>query len=64
MEDCLLLELKACKEFEPVFEAQLLSYLRHLKKPKGLIINFNVTLIVNEGLLTRVSQQYRALPDN
>ncbi len=63
VEDCLLLELKACKELEPVFEAQLLSYLKHLNKPKGLIINFNVTNIVKEGLLARVSELYRLLPD-
>jgi len=39
--DCLLLELKCVKEILPVHKAQLLSYLKLLDVPLGLIINFH-----------------------
>ena len=37
-----IVELKAVERMDPVFEAQLLSYLRLTKKKVGLLINFNV----------------------
>jgi GxxExxY protein len=39
--DCLLLEIKALKEIEPIHEAQLLSYMRLLDVPLGMILNFH-----------------------
>ena len=39
--DCLLLELKCVKEILPIHKAQLLSYLKLLNVPLGLIINFH-----------------------
>ena len=39
--DCLLLELKCVKEILPVHKAQLLSYMKLLNVPLGLIINFH-----------------------
>lgn len=41
VEDCLLLEIKAMKEIEPIHEAQLLSYMRLLDIPLGIILNFH-----------------------
>jgi len=40
-EDCLLLELKAVQEILPVHKAQLLSYMKLLNIPIGLIFNFH-----------------------
>jgi len=40
-------ELKAIENFNPVWEAQLLSHLRITNKRLGFIINFNVPLIKN-----------------
>jgi GxxExxY protein len=40
-EDCLLLELKAVQEVLPVHKAQLLSYMKLLNIPVGLILNFH-----------------------
>lgn len=41
VEDCLLLELKAVLEVSPVHKAQLLSYMKLLNIPIGLIFNFH-----------------------
>jgi len=39
---CLLVEIKAVKKVEPIHKAQLLSYMKLLDVPLGLLINFNV----------------------
>ena len=41
VENCLLLELKSVQEILPVHKAQLLSYMKLLDIPVGLIINFH-----------------------
>ncbi len=41
VEDLIIVELKAVERMIPLYEAQLLTYLKLLKKPKGLLINFN-----------------------
>lgn len=41
VEDCLLLELKAVQEILPIHKAQLLSYMKLLNVPLGLLINFH-----------------------
>ncbi|MFC1582654.1 GxxExxY protein [Planctomycetota bacterium] len=40
-----LLELKSVKEFEPIHEAQLLTYLKLSEIKLGLLINFNVPVL-------------------
>lgn len=47
IERTLVLELKSVKELNPVYEAQLYSYLRLSGLPVGLLINFNVPLLKN-----------------
>jgi len=49
VEDCLLLELKSVQEVLPVHKAQLLSYMRLLDVPVGLLINFHEVKLV-EGI--------------
>ena len=44
-EDQIIIELKACDKYNPVWNAQVLSYLKVTGKRLGLIINFNVHLI-------------------
>ena len=41
VESCLLLELKCVEEIAPIHKAQLLSYMKLLDVPVGLIINFH-----------------------
>lgn len=43
--DCLLVELKAVETLHPVSKAQLLSYMRLLNLPIGLLINFHEALL-------------------
>ncbi len=41
VENCLLLELKCAQEILPIHKAQLLSYMKLMDIPLGLIINFH-----------------------
>ena len=41
VDQCLLAEVKACEAIHPIHKAQLLSYMKLLDIPLGLIINFN-----------------------
>jgi len=45
VEELIICELKAVDEMNPIWEAQLLSYLKLTGKRLGFIINFNVPLI-------------------
>jgi GxxExxY protein len=61
-EDLLLIELKAIDGLLPIHEAVLLTYMRMLQKPKGILINFNCINIFKEGQKTLVNNLYAALP--
>lgn len=63
IEESLVLELKTVEKVLPIHEAQLLTYMKLLKVPMGLIINFNVKHIFNEGQKTYVNELYRKLDD-
>lgn len=43
----LVIELKAIEALLPIHEAQLITYIKLLRVPLGLLINFNVPLIKN-----------------
>jgi GxxExxY protein len=45
----IIVELKTVEMLLPMHEAQLLTYLKLLKKPKGILINFNCINIFKEG---------------
>ena len=45
----MLLELKSVERFDPVFEAQVLTYMRIANLKLGLLINFNSRLL-HEGI--------------
>jgi GxxExxY protein len=47
VEGCLLLELKCVQEVLPIHKAQLLSYMKLLDVPLGLIINFHEMKLVD-----------------
>ncbi len=49
VEDSLVIELKAVDQVAPLFQAQLLTYLKLAKKSLGLLINFNVP-VLKEGI--------------
>jgi GxxExxY protein len=47
VEDIVIIELKTVDEFNPVHEAQILTYMKFSGKSIGLLINFNVTVLKN-----------------
>ena len=47
VEDLIICELKSADEMNPIWEAQILSYLKLTGKRLGFLINFNVPLIKN-----------------
>jgi GxxExxY protein len=53
VESTVILELKSVDRIHPIFEAQLLTYMRLLQKPVGLLINFNVP-ILRSGIIRKV----------
>jgi GxxExxY protein len=53
VERLVIVEIKAVERLERVHRAQVLSYLRLSGCKVGLLINFNVKLVVKEGL-TRI----------
>jgi len=63
VEDLIVVELKAIKKVLPVHEAITMSYMKHLKVPKGILINFHVTNIFYEGQKTFVNEYYAQLAD-
>ncbi len=63
IEDILVAELKAIESVLPIHEAQILTYMKLLKAPKGIILNFNVLNIFKDGQKTFVNEIYRNLPE-
>jgi GxxExxY protein len=53
VEDQVVVELKAVTEMHPIFEAQLITYLRLSNLRVGLLINFNVPRL-KEGIIRRI----------
>lgn len=62
VEQTIVVELKAVLEFAPVHQAQLLTYMRLLNVPKGVLLNFNCSNIFREGQRAMVNEYYRNLP--
>ena len=47
VDDCLLVELKAVQDVAPIHKAQLLSYMKLLNIPLGLLFNFHEIKLVD-----------------
>ncbi len=60
VEELVVVEIKAVDLLLPIHEAQLLTYLKLAKKPKGLLINFNVDNI-SKTLVPMVSRYFEEL---
>ncbi len=45
VEECLILELKACAALESIHMAQIMTYQKLLRFKRGLLINFNTKLL-------------------
>lgn len=60
--DTIIVELKAVENLHPVWEAQLLTYMKLLKKPQGLLINF-FTDNITKSMKPFVNEYYKMLLD-
>lgn len=47
VEEEIIVEIKSVEAINPIFESQLITYLRLADKKLGYLINFNVTLLKN-----------------
>ena len=45
IEDCVLVEIKSVERMDPVFDAQVLTYLKNSGKKVALLLNFNSRLL-------------------
>ncbi len=61
--DLIILEIKAVDSIQPIFNAQLLSYLYLTGKPKGLLLNFHVEKMVN-GVIPLVTKEFAKLEES
>ena len=53
VEDMVVIEVKSVERMDPVFDAQLLTYMRLTKRRVGLLINFNSRL-VRDGISRKI----------
>ena len=63
VEEQLVVELKAVEGIKPLFGAQLLTYMKLLGVSKGVLYNFNVSNLYNDGQKTYVNESYRDLKE-
>jgi GxxExxY protein len=47
IDECVLVEIKAVEKIAPIHKAQLLSYMRLLNVPLGLLINFHQARVID-----------------
>ena len=60
--DTINIEIKAVEEVLPIHEAQLLTYMKVLKKPQGLLINF-FTNNITKSMKPFINEFFKQLPD-
>lgn len=60
--DCVVVELKSIQETLPIHETQLLTYMKVLKKPQGLLINF-FTNNISKSTKPFINEFFNTLPN-
>ena len=60
--DTVIVELKAIEIIHPVYEAQLLTYMKLLKKPQGLLVNF-FTDNITKSMKPFINEYFKSLPE-
>ena len=60
--DIVVVELKAVEIVHPIYEAQLLTYMKLLKKPQGLLFNF-FTDNITKSMKPFVNEFFKMLPN-
>lgn len=62
VEETIVVELKAKEKVPPIEEAKLITYMKLLKKPQGLMINF-FTENITKSMKPFVNEYFKSLPD-
>lgn len=62
VEETILIEIKACENLLPVHDAQIMTYMKLLRVPQGLLINF-FTNNISKTSKPFVNEIFRNLPD-
>ena len=60
--DLVIIEVKSVENLNPVYEAQIMTYMKLLKKPQGLLINFFSTNI-SQSMKPIVNEYFKILPE-
>lgn len=60
--DCVVIELKTVEKLLPVHQAQLMTYMKVLGKPQGLLINF-YTDNITKSMVPLVNEYFKKLKD-
>ncbi len=55
MEDAVIVEVKSVAKLDRVHEAQMVSYLKISKLHVGLVLNFNVKVLAQGGIMRKVN---------
>lgn len=61
IEDQIVLEIKSVSSLNEIHRAQVLNYINLLRKPKGILVNFNVKNLYHQGQETFVTKYYERL---
>ena len=61
--DSVIVELKTVENFHPIDEAKLLTYMKLLSIPQGLLINFN-TINITKSTKPLVNEYFERLADD
>jgi len=59
IENIIVVEIKSSDHIIPIHEAQILTYMKLLEVPKGILYNFNVVHLFSQGQKTFVNQYFR-----
>ena len=62
IENIIIVEIKSVETMIPLYEAQLLTYLKIYNKPKGLLINFNCR-VIKDQLKSMVTDEFQKFPE-
>jgi GxxExxY protein len=63
IENCIVLELIAIEIILPIHHAQLMTYMKLLESPKGILYNFHSVNLYRDGQKTFVNEYFRVLED-
>lgn len=61
IEDLIVLEIKSVSSITDIHKAQIINYINLMKKPKGILVNFNVKNLYHDGQETFVNKYYETL---